>query len=203
MKVIFLDFDGVINSHQSATFWHNKRDQQKWENEMYADWPGTIKEYIACEFCPIALSNVEELIRRIPDAKIVVSSTWRMGETVETLQAILKPSKLVADAVIGTTPVFRGRDGKSVLRGHEIKDWLDRHPEVTHYVIIDDDRDMLPEQLDHFVNTSELHGFLYGDMLSAERILGQVSRELSPNLRNFVATQSGKLVEEKKDDSTS
>lgn len=35
MKVLFLDFDGVINSHQSANFWHSKRDQKAWENELY------------------------------------------------------------------------------------------------------------------------------------------------------------------------
>jgi hypothetical protein len=108
MKVLFLDFDGVLNSHQSAHFWHNKRDQSKWENEMYTAWQGTLREYIAQEFCPIAMSNVEELIRRIPDLKIVVSSTWRLGETVETLRKILYPSKLIGDAIIGMTPRFGG-----------------------------------------------------------------------------------------------
>lgn len=166
MRVIFLDFDGVLNSHQSATFWRNKRDQTKWENDMYRDWPGTLKEYIAMEFCPIALSNVEELIRRVPDLKVVVSSTWRIGETIETLKKILSPAKLVADAVIDITPIFRKRP-----RGNEIKAWLDIHPEVTDYIIIDDDNDMLPEQMEKFVHTSELHGFDYGSMLQALRIL--------------------------------
>lgn len=177
MKVIFLDFDGVLNSHQSATFWHNKRDQSKWENEMYASWTGTLREYIAQEFCPIALSNLEELVRSVPGVKIVVSSTWRLGETPETLAKILHPSKIVGDAIIDTTPSFRWIKGNQELgkatRGHEIQDWLDRHPEVTHYVIIDDDRDMLDSQRDNFVNTSSLHGFLHGDMLSAVRILGE------------------------------
>lgn len=168
MKVIFLDFDGVINSHQSATFWHNKRDQSKWENEMYSSWTGTLFEYLAHEFCPIALSNVEELIRRVPDVKIVVSSTWRLGENVESLKKILSGAPLVAGAVISTTPAFR--DGP---RGNEIKYWLDKHPEVTGYVIIDDDNDMLESQKDNFVNTSSLHGFQYGDMLWALRILGE------------------------------
>lgn len=173
MKVLFLDFDGVLNSHQSATFWHNKRDQDKWENEMYASWPGTLREYIAQEFCPIAMSNVEELMRRVPDLKIVVSSTWRIGETVEGLRKILAPSKLIGDAIIDTTPYFRHKDGSDPDRGYEIKDWLDRHPQVTHYVIVDDDADMLESQKENFVNTSSLHGFQYGDMLWALRILGE------------------------------
>jgi hypothetical protein len=166
MKVIFLDIDGVLNSHQSAHFWHNKRDQSKWENEMYRDWPGTLKEYIAMEFCPIALSNLEELIRRIPDAKIVVSSTWRMGETVDTLKKIFQPSKLVSDAIVDKTPVFS--DGP---RGDEIQHWLNNNPEVTSYVILDDDDDMLDSQMKNFVNTCALHGFQFEDMLSATKIL--------------------------------
>lgn len=166
MKVIFLDFDGVINSHQSATFWHNKRDQAKWENEMYSSWQGTLFEYLAHEFCPIALSNVEELFRRVPDLKIVVSSTWRLGNSVEALKKILSGAPLVAAAVIDRTPVLR--DGP---RGNEIQNWLDSHPEVTEYAIIDDDSDMLDSQQDRFVHTSELHGFQYGDMLHTLRIL--------------------------------
>lgn len=166
MKVLFLDFDGVLNSQQSAHFWHNKRDQSKWENEMYSSWQGTLFEYLAHEFCPIALSNMEELMRRIPDLKIVVSSTWRMGNSVEDLKKILAPVKLVSDAIIDKTPVFR--DGP---RGNEIQDWLNRHPEVTEFVIVDDDSDMLDSQQERFVHTSSLHGFQFGDMLQAQRIL--------------------------------
>ncbi len=168
MKVIFLDFDGVLNSIQSSVFWHNKRDQGKWENEMYLQWPGTLKEYISMEFDPIALSNVEELVRQVPDIKIVVSSTWRHGETVESLKKILSPAKLVSDAIIDVTPSFR----RPSVRGDEIQDWLNRHPEVDNYVIIDDDSDMLETQKDHFVKTSPLHGFQWGDMQWALRVLG-------------------------------
>jgi hypothetical protein len=167
MRVIFLDFDGVLNSHQSFNFWRHKRDQTKWENEMYEDWKGSLKEYLAQEFDPIALNNVEDLIREVPDLKIVVSSTWRLGETVESLKNILSPAKLVSQAVIDVTPRFPGKP-----RGEEIQDWLNRHPEVTDYVIIDDDSDMLESQKENFVHTSTLHGFQYGDKLWAMRILG-------------------------------
>lgn len=168
MKVLFLDFDGVLNSHQSATFWHNKRDQSKWENEMYSSWHGTLKEYIAHEFCPIAMSNMEEICRRVPELKIVISSTWRIGETVETLKKILQPSSLIADKIIGTTPI-----SLNMSRGEEINEWMNRniHLDIEEFVIVDDDRDMMPHQMEHFVNTSALHGFTYGDMLWALRVL--------------------------------
>jgi hypothetical protein len=165
MKVMFLDFDGVLNSQQSCVFWHNSRDQAKWENEMYSSWTGSLKEYIAHEFCPIAMSNVNFLCQRNPDLKVVVSSTWRIGEDVESLKKILYPAKDICKAIIDVTPHF------SRVRGEEIQKWLDEHPEVTNYVIVDDDRDMLPSQKEHFLNTSELHGFQFGDIFYAESIL--------------------------------
>ena len=165
MRVLFLDFDGVLNSMQSATFWHNKRDQSKWENEMYSSWEGTLFEYLAHEFCPIAMSNMEELMRRCPDVKIVVSSTWRLRNDVDALKKILAPSKLISDAIIDRTDSLDGP------RGNEIKAWLDKHPEVSQYVIVDDDSDMLESQKENFVKTSSMHGFQFGDMLWAERIL--------------------------------
>lgn len=166
MKVLFLDFDGVLNSHQSATFWHNKRDQAKWENELYKEWQGSLKEYLAQEFCPIALSNVEELVRRIPDLKIVVSSTWRLGETVETLKKILHPAKLVSDAIIDVTPYI----GFSKPRGQEIQLWLDKHPDVTNFVIVDDDGDM-EHLMSWLILIDAEHGFQYKDMLAAQKML--------------------------------
>lgn len=41
-----------------------------------------------------------------------------------------------------------------VERGHEIQDWIDDHPEITHYVILDDDNDMLQSQRNNFVRTA-------------------------------------------------
>lgn len=170
MKVIFLDFDGVLNSRQSFAFWHRKRDQKKWENELYESWKGTLHEYLAQEFCPIATSNLSILIEKVPEAKIVVSSTWRILNDVPALKEILKPFPTVANRIIDRTPRGEYKDGR-IMRGEEIKMWLDQHPKVTNYVIIDDDSDMLDEQRENFVHTSNLHGFLYGDMLQAERIL--------------------------------
>jgi len=167
MKVLFLDFDGVLNSRQSQMFWDKKRDQKFWQEEMYSSWEGSLLEYLAHEFCPIALSNVEEIVAHVPDLKVVISSSWRVNNDVEGLKKILAPAKHLASRIIDVTPRFYGKK-----RGEEIQDWLDRHPEVTHYVIIDDDRDMLESQQKNFVNTSNLHGFQYGDMLHAARILG-------------------------------
>lgn len=149
MKVIFLDFDGVLNSHQSAVFWHHRRSQKS----------------DLIESCPIALSNVEELIRRIPDLKVVITSSWRLGEDLNGLKNLLESSEFIADAIIGSTESF------SNTRGDEIEKWLKEHPEVINYAILDDDNDMLDSQKNNFVKVSQLHGFQFGDILWAQRIL--------------------------------
>ncbi len=145
MKVLFLDIDGVLNSHQSMHFWHNKRDQEKWENELYKSWQGTLYEYLAQEFCPIAISNLEQVMRKVPDLKIVVSSTWRKGNDVQALKEIFMPFKLISNVIIDRTPVDPDRGP----RGLEIQQWLDEqknhgkvNEQVEKFVIVDDDGDM-------------------------------------------------------------
>lgn len=165
MKVIFLDFDGVLNSEQSKVFWQNLKDQDTWEKEMQVS-SGGILEQIAMEFCPIALSNLEELIRRNAGVKIVISSSWRSSRSVSELKEIFK-SRIISSTIIDKTESF------SNVRGEEIQKWINEHPYIEKYVILDDERNMLDSQKDNFINTSMLHGFQYGDMLWADRILSK------------------------------
>jgi len=67
--------------------------------------------------------------------------------------------------IIGITPILRSyRTDDDISfkdraeRGREIKDYLSQHPEITDYVIIDDDDDFLPEQEDKFVQTWHQYG---------------------------------------------
>lgn len=160
MKVLFLDIDGVMNSVQLAVM-HHRRNK---------DVPSLGGWDPYNEFCPISINNLVELLEKVPDLKIVVSSTWRMGcDTVQKLQDIFNPipelhgQKIIQERIIDRTPVFR-----SGPRGNEIKHWLDNHPEVEKYAILDDDSDMLEEQRPNFFNTNGLHGFMWED---CERVL--------------------------------
>lgn len=45
----------------------------------------------------------------------------------------------------------KNKNGERAYRGHEIQDWLDRHPEVTNWVALDDDSDFLDSQLRNLV----------------------------------------------------
>ena len=143
MKVIFLDFDGVITVPPK---WLIKTDKLKW-------------------------------IKRIVDetgAKIVVSSSWRMDDVERTREFIFgeqkrtKRNKMLqwlVDNIYDVTHTHKSP------RGEEIKDWLNEHPEVENYVIIDDDGDMLDEQLYHFVQTNYEHGIGESEVIYAIKIL--------------------------------
>lgn len=67
------------------------------------------------------------------DIRVVISSTWRTWYEYEEMKSIFFYAGFEQpDRIIGVTDCF------SSFRGDEIDDWLDKHPEVTHYAILDD-----------------------------------------------------------------
>ena len=142
MKVIFLDVDGVLNSEN----FYRKRGAPDYRFEDEPPYP-------LCEFDPESIKLLNQIIEKTK-AKIVVSSTWRIGRTVEELKTLFKSVGIEGD-VIDRTDVLRDRKGyDEVVRGTEIKRWQDQFPEVENYIIIDDDNDMLPEHQKNFIKTS-------------------------------------------------
>lgn len=107
------------------------------------------------------------------DAEIVLSSSWRhQPDWREALKAsgVFKP-------LLDRTP--RRSDHKKygighnqLCRGHNIQDWLDDHPEVERYVILDDSSDMLASQLPNFFRTKTTEGL-------TQEIADAVERHLS------------------------
>lgn len=84
-------------------------------------------------------------IKLLTGCEVVLSSSWRHHE---------ESKKIINERIVtlyDVTPFSRTSDNN--MRGYEIKDWLDAHPEVTKYAILDDDSDMLPEQLPNFFQT--------------------------------------------------
>ena len=78
------------------------------------------------------------------DCTVVLSSSWRNfhDDGIEEISRQVTPIHHV-------TP--RLPEG---IRGEEIQAWLDDHPEVTRYAILDDDVRMLESQRPHFFQTS-------------------------------------------------
>ncbi len=70
-------------------------------------------------------------------AEIVLSSSWRLSD--ESSEVI---KQRVFPVFIDKTPDLHG----STDRGCEIQAWMDVHPEVTRYAILDDNPDFHPDQ---------------------------------------------------------
>lgn len=95
------------------------------------------------------------------DMKIVISSTWRYNTNREFWNTIFMKKNIHDDYRTPSTPY----DEDVPRRGGEIKAWLDNHPEVTEYLIIDDDSDILDEQKPHFIQTDSMEGLLFSHMI--------------------------------------
>ena len=116
--LIFLDFDGVI-----------VHSGQKCYKDIDPDCVAVIK----------ALCDKY-------DAKIVVSSAWRILSTIEELEFTLFSYGLDKGRVIGKTRITKGAEGR---RDEEIEDWLKDNKYTGEYVVIDDDifdLDRLPKE---------------------------------------------------------
>ena len=134
MKILFLDMDGVLNSEESFVANHHAREEERFKRN-------DASVAFAKEFCwplgHISPPLVERLNKIVENThcKIVLSSSWRIICSIEELRGWLTQKGFVyADRLIDKT----GQNSKDA-RGGEIQDWLDAHPEVTKYVILDDD----------------------------------------------------------------
>jgi len=145
-SVIFLDFDGVLNSVRSAT--------------ALGDYPHNLEEESLKLFDTIAISLIRKLCTE-NSIQIVCSSCWRRQFTADQLSKALNLP--IIDVTIRKM---------SATRGEEIQMYLDMHPNITAYVILDDDSDMLERQKARFVQTSNLEGFSYRDYIKVKELFG-------------------------------
>ena len=153
MKVIFLDIDGVLNSSDYMRCLHRLK-----VNHGIGD---TMDEY--GQLFDSRCVNYLDLIIRETGAKIVISSTWRMGG-LPKMQAMWQARSLPGE-VIGITPRYPSGEIQEkyyqpgVGRGYEIQEWLEEHSNIESYVILDDDSDMLSHQ--KFVKCGNHYGIDY------------------------------------------
>ena len=146
MKIIFLDIDGVINS----------KEYYKEVNMRINNWD---------RFDPETVKFINDLLEEF-NAKIVITSSWRFGAKDLLLKELRKTRLLIYLYKSWETPMIYGG-----TRGREIKQWLDKHPEVNGYVILDDRDDILAEQLSFFIKTEINTGFRKENYEKARSIL--------------------------------
>src|SRR3990167_7690618 len=112
--IVFLDFDGVLNSLQSSLVYRTFH-----------------------RFDLVSVGLVERLCVTT-DALIVVSSAWRTGRTIEDLRHTMTDAgaTVISQYVVDVAPRLSGH------RGEEIAAWLSQKSHQGRYVILDDDADM-------------------------------------------------------------
>ena len=107
----------------------NSRESTNFKNNL---WP--VDDYMCFLVGKIQLDT---------GCSIVVSSSWRNHPDG------MKKIREKFNDIIDKTPSMARAN-----RGAEINNWLDKHPEVTRYAILDDDSDMCEDQMDSFFKTT-------------------------------------------------
>lgn len=174
MKVIFLDFDGVLNS--SASFLMESRKRKKWR-AAHPDLDSSDSPYVPTNetFSEVCASNFQYVLEKLPEVKVVISSTWRLMYDMDWLKNQLEKYNIDSSRVIGQTPRAVGQGFSGADRGDDISEWLDEHPEVTDYVILDDNSNMTVH-MDHLVKTTWLDGLT---LSYASQIIGKLGGDPS------------------------
>lgn len=140
MKIVFLDFDGVLNSH-----WYMLEFPREWNSGMAVE--GQID--------PESIELVNKIVEAT-GAVVVISSAWRLIRPVEQLTTMLK-NKGFKGEVIGITPDLAHLDKR---RGDEIQEWIGTSPlkdQIESFVILDDNSDMV-----HLTDRLVLTGYTVG-----------------------------------------
>ena len=149
-KIIFLDFDGVITTPKS-----------KWQIDQ----------------------NKVNLITKIckeTGAKIVVSSSWGVGKSIQDLRNITSFDQEFSNLIVGNI------EHKYSLRGENIQEYIDNN-NIKNYIIIDDASDVLEEQLLRFIQTDTYFGISEREV---EICIDLLNNKYSPNpiRRNLILT---------------
>ncbi len=163
MQIVFLDIDGVLNHHHFyETRYKGEEKTNPTKFEVYADM-----------IDPKSVDFLNEIVDGT-DAKFVISSTWRLGKTIEELQKLLDYHGFKGE-IIGKTP----RGCESCCRGNEIHTWIrdneehlgGNYSDYSSYVILDDDSDMLYWQRNNFLLVDGYIGITPNIAYKAIRIL--------------------------------
>jgi hypothetical protein len=149
MKILFLDHDGVIALSNN---WGGRTKKFAKYRSANPDTSKDIKDapvsFRFDDFDKKAIKTLNEILEET-GAEIVVSSDWKLYATLEELgeyyeeQGIIKKPIALTDnlkdcTVHGDNFMWSTMWDSEQMRTIEIKQYLHDHPEVTHWVAIDD-----------------------------------------------------------------
>ena len=172
MKILFLDFDGVLNTDRYQAVLHSQA------------LPAS--DEFGAVFDPDAVASLRAITDAAPDLIIVIESSWK-AFGLNAMRRMWKARGLPGE-VFGITPHI---DNEELLlsvdlddpeafskleglgKGGEIKAWLDAHgEEVEEYVILDDVDEFRGDLKEHLIITDPREGLTQDKALGAIRRLG-------------------------------
>jgi hypothetical protein len=139
MNVVFLDFDGVVNT----PMWSFIDGAYKCRFNFPDD--GKVNNWQAVQWVSAFCQDY--------NYSIVISSTWRLDGERIAKNCLVMGGLRSGIRILGATPHLLGKQ-----RGEEITMWLSEHPEVKGYLIFDDDSDMTCH-MDRLVQSNVSSGF--------------------------------------------
>jgi len=149
-RICFLDYDGVVNT----PMWNEEGTHCSYNHNGH----GKVNNFQAVQWLSEACQKF--------GYDIVVTSTWRIWDNYK--ECLTHGGLRDGIEILGKTDRLRG-----VCRGAEIKKYIDEHPEIQYYVIVDDEADMLPEQMGHFIMTNGDTGFNLSEFKRFEEIFNK------------------------------
>ena len=168
INVLFLDFDGVVNS-----------TTQTEQDVMYVV-QNKLKHFDTYQ--PSLCANLNTLIQQF-NFKVVISSSWRKTFDLITLRDIVNNQmKIDCDVIDCTTRRYLDKDYQNRLeydpnsiskdRGLQITDWLlEKKYTVKNYFILDDSLDASYGHLDNYYKIDSKTGF---DLNTLNQVSGAI-----------------------------
>ena len=171
-RYLFLDIDGVLNTIRYSNYLIDSDEDE-------VDEDGAL-------FDPEAVNNLACIIEKVPDVKIIISSTWRL-KGWEWMNRLWVKRQLPG-AIYSFTPVLEvvcfvdkinRKDSTSVYpygtRALEVNEWLRLYAGQNSlsykYVILDDFNDFLVLQQEHVIITDPNLGITKEDVVKTLELL--------------------------------
>lgn len=166
MQPIFLDYDGVLNSHQHFIMRGGRKsrpapadtlegadfNRQVWDMNAYNVW------------------NLGFILQNVPDARIVLSTSWRNSFEMDTFRRALTHHGADGSRIIDKTPKLKRRH-------EEIELWLETcqpkdygFDSIKKFAVLDD-YIVFPTSREEMFKTDQMTGLSYRDACMVIRYL--------------------------------
>jgi hypothetical protein len=150
MKVIFLDHDGVICLPEQWGSRYKKEEKYRKDKKLSHDDP--IDVNVRFDNFDKKCVNILNKIIEETECEIVVTSDWRLEATLEEMGIYYENQGIIKKPIDFTHSMsyeeyeqsrvnntFKNYNYKyDEVRANEIRKYLSEHPEITHWVAIDD-----------------------------------------------------------------